>query len=137
MRLPERLGGGADPFFVLHAPIAAVRERQLGEERARVVAQALDGLGDLVPVAGRSSTPPAATKPLDVARELLDAVGADAEAEVLRGDVFELVRFVEDRAAAGGNHLAERVLADGRVGAQQVMVDDHDVGRPRRAGACA
>jgi hypothetical protein len=38
------------------------------------------------------------------------------------------MRFVDDRAAAGGNHLAECVLPDRRVGAQQVVIDDDDVG---------
>ena len=65
---------------------------------------------------------------LDVARELLEPVVAHAEAEMLRGDVLELMRFVDDRAAAGGDDLAVRVLANRRVRAQQVVVDDDDVG---------
>ena len=75
-----------------------MRERQLGEERLRVIAQPLDRLRDLVlraPVLDAAG----GDQPLDVARQLLDAVGADAEAEVLRRDVLELVRLVEDRAA--------------------------------------
>ena len=46
-------------------------------------------------------------------------VVADAVAEVLRGDVLELVRLVDDRVAAGGNDLAEGALADRGIGAQQ------------------
>ena len=65
---------------------------------------------------------------VDVARELLDAVVADGEAEILRRHVLELVRFVDDRVAAGGNHLAVRALPHRRVGAEQVVVDDDDVG---------
>ena len=68
---------------------------------------------------------------LDIARQLLVPVGADAEPEVLGGHVLELVRFVHDRAAACGNHFAEGVLPDGRIGAEQMMVDDHDVGGRR------
>ena len=37
------------------------------------------------------------------------------------------MRFVEDRAAACGNHLAERVLAHGRVRAEQMVIDDDGV----------
>ena len=73
-------------------------------------------------------------QPLDVARELLQPIGADAEAEILGGDVLELVRFVEHGVGAGRNHLAEGVLADRRVGAQQMMIHDHEI---RGGGALA
>ena len=77
-RLAERLGVARTRSSFLPRPLAAVRERELGEERLRAVAQALDGLRDLLSGvadprrAGRGH-------PLDVARELLDAVGADVE----------------------------------------------------------
>ena len=69
-----------------------------------------------------------AERAVDVARQIVDAVVADRDAEVLRRDVLELVRLVDDRVAAARDHFAVLALAHGRVGAQQVMVDDHDVG---------
>ena len=92
-----------------------------------MIAQPLDAFA-ISSCAVRSSTAPDAASALDVARELLEAIGADAEAEVLRRDVLELVRLVDDRVAAGGNHLAVRVLPHRGVGAEQVMVDDDHVG---------
>ena len=65
---------------------------------------------------------------LDVARVVVEPVVADGAAEILRGDVLELVRFVHDRVARVRDDFAERVLPHRRVGAQQVMVDDDDVG---------
>ena len=103
-----------------------MRERELGEEGARAIAQALDGLCDLVL---RVSVLDAADRdqPFDVTGQILDPVVADAEPEVLRRDVLELVRFVEDRTADRRDHLTEPARSHGRVGAEQVMVDDHHV----------
>ena len=72
-------------------------------------------------------------QPLAVAHELVEPVIADRDTEILRGDVFELMRLVDDRIAAFGNHLAVRALADSRVGAEQVMIHDHQIrlGRAR------
>ena len=50
------------------------------------------------------------------------------DAEVLRGHVLELVRLVDDERGAGGNDFAVRALAHRGIGAEQVVVDDHDVG---------
>src|SRR5204863_4514443 len=100
-------------------------EREIAEEVARRVAQHLDGALDVIP--RLSIVASAGDEPLGVARELLDAIRADAQAEVLCRDVLELMRLVEDRAAARGNYLAEVALADGGVGAQQMVVDDDDV----------
>ena len=68
-----------------------------------------------------------AQRGLGVAHQVVDAVVADADAEVLRGDVLELVRFVDDQMRARRDHLAVGALAHRGVGAQQVVVDDHDV----------
>ena len=98
---------------------------------ARVIAQLIYGLGDL----DRSCDPtrrPRRGKTLDVAREILDAVGADGKSEILRGDVLELMRFVDDGVVARGDDLAVRALPHRRIRAQQMMIDDHDV---RRRGA--
>src|SRR5206468_12107912 len=61
-------------------------------------------------------------------------VGAGAVAEVLRGEIVELVRFVEDGTVASGDHLAVFALSDSRIGAQQVMIDDDHI---RGGGAAA
>jgi hypothetical protein len=60
--------------------------------------------------------------------QVVHAVVADRDAEVLRRDVLELVRLVHDRIAAMRDDLAVRVLPHRGVGAQQVVVDDDDVG---------
>jgi len=104
-----------------------MRERDLVEERRCVIAQTGDRFVDFRPVV-RLFDRPRAGDFLDVARELLEPVVAHAEAEMLSGDVLELMRFVDDRAAARGDDLAVRVLPNGRVRAQKVVVDDDDVG---------
>ena len=71
---------------------------------------------------------PRADGAVDVADEVVDAVVADREAEVLRRHVFELVRLVDDGVAAARDDLAEGALPDRGVGAEQVVVDDDDVG---------
>ena len=126
-----------------------MRVVELAEERARVVAQLFDRVRDViaasavVPVILHSWSDPSTSaaalasawsrgdEPLQVARKVLDAVIAHAEAEVLRRDVLELMRFVDNRVAASGDDFAEGVLTHGQVGAQQVMIDDNHVGRRR------
>ena len=65
---------------------------------------------------------------LAVAHQIVGAGVADRDAEVLRRHILDLMRLVHDERRARGNHFAERALADRRIGAQQVMVDDDDVG---------
>ncbi len=69
---------------------------------------------------------------LTVADQIVGAGVADGHAEVLRRHILDLMRFVHDERRARRNHLAVRARAHRRIGAQQVMVDDHDV-RLRRA----
>jgi hypothetical protein len=69
-----------------------------------------------------------------VADEIIHAEIAQRHAKVLRGDVFELVRLIDDERGARGDDLAVLALADRRIGAQQVMVDDDDI---RLRGALA
>ena len=64
----------------------------------------------------------------DVAGQILDAIVAHRDPEVLGRHVFELMGLVDDRVVARRDHLAERALTDGRVSAKQVVVDDDDVG---------
>ena len=66
-------------------------------------------------------------QPFRVAHEVFDADVAERDAEVLRGDILELVRFVDDRIAAGRDDFAEGTAADRGIRAEQVMVHDHEV----------
>ena len=59
---------------------------------------------------------------------IVNAEIAERHAEVLRGHVFELVRLVHDERGAGGDDFAVRALPHGCVSAQQMVVDDDDVG---------
>ncbi len=69
---------------------------------------------------------------LDVAGELVDALGGEADAEVVGGDLFELVGFVEDDGGGFGEDAgvgcSGGLLLDGEVGEEEVVVDDDDVG---------
>ncbi len=64
--------------------------------------------------------------------QLLHAVRGDLDAEVLGGHVLEEVGLVEDHRVVGGDDLAvaARVLHR-EVGAEQVVVHDHEVGLER------
>ena len=77
---------------------------------------------------GGDRDPASAPAALGVAREVFDAIVADGHAEVLRGDVLELVRFVQDRGGAVGDDLAVRALPHGGIREQQVVVDDDEIG---------
>ncbi|MEZ5362510.1 MAG: hypothetical protein R2748_09310 [Bryobacterales bacterium] len=63
-----------------------------------------------------------------VTDELFVAIVRDLDAEVLAGDLFDLVGLVEDD---GGllvrDDRAEVVLAQGEVGEEEVVIDDDDV----------
>ena len=69
---------------------------------------------------------------LDVAGELVDALGGEADAEVVGGDVFELVGLVEDDGGGFGEDAGVGgvggLLLDGEIGEEEVVVDDDDVG---------
>ena len=64
---------------------------------------------------------------LGVVDQRLDTVVADRDAEVLRRDVLELVGLVDHQRRALRDHLAEGVVAQRRIGAEQVVVDDDHV----------
>src|SRR5262245_55580051 len=95
-----------------------------------MIAQPLDGALDLVSRMDVVDSP-RREEALHISSKLLDAVGADAIPEVLRRDIFELMRFVENRTGTRGNHFPVSALADRGVGAEKMMVDDDHVGRIR------
>ena len=67
-------------------------------------------------------------QPLSVADEIVDPVGTERTAEVLRRDVLELMCLVDHEGWRERDHLAIGTLPHGRVRAEQVVIDDDDVG---------
>ena len=65
---------------------------------------------------------------VDIAGEVVEAIAAHRQPKVLRRDVLELMGLVDDGVAAAGDHLAKVALPHRSIGAQQVMIDDDDVG---------
>ena len=101
-------------------------ERQRGEEHAGALAELLGEGGD-----GRGALL-AAQERVDVAGQLFKANVRDGEAEVTRGDLFELVGLVEDDGGGFGQDAgigrAGGLALDGEIGEEEVVVDDDDVG---------
>src|SRR5438477_12172916 len=63
----------------------------------------------------------------DVAPQLLEAVAADGNAEVLARDVLDFMRFVEDNGMIIGQNTGQIVLFYGQICEKKVMVDDDNV----------
>ena len=110
---------------VLDAGAPGPGQRQGAEEGARVVEHPHQPAGGVV---GGAVATEAAHRGVGVPDQVVDPVVAHRDAEVLRGDVLELVRLVHDQVRARRNHLAVGALAHRGIGAQQVVVDDDDVG---------
>ena len=127
--------GARSGSFHAHARLGSARRRPVEAQhlqRRRRTAASRRGFGgrrrDRV-AAVRGRRPAARRCARSTSRgQIVDAIAADREAEVLRRDVLELVRLVDDGVAAARNHFAEIALPDGRVRAQQMVVDDDDVG---------
>src|ERR1022692_1072964 len=68
---------------------------------------------------------------LDIAQQIVHPKIRDRDPEVVGGDVFQLVRFVEDDDAGVWQYTSVGRVVFGRfdrqVGAEQVMIDDDDV----------
>ena len=96
------------------------------EEPPRVIPDVLDVALQIVGAIAIRQLP-AGDRPIDIAREVVEPVVADREAEILGRDIFELVRFVDDRVAGTMESPRRSALAHRRVRAQEMMVDDHQV----------
>src|SRR5206468_10467499 len=119
-RLCERVDRGANAFFVPDPRRTTMGEDQLVEEGAGAAAQTVDGLPGFV--SGLAlAVGDQRQRAFEVSREPFASIGADAVAEVLRGDVLELVGLVQNRAAARRNHFPVRALTDSGIGTQQMM----------------
>ena len=68
-----------------------------------------------------------------IAREVERLPGAELHAEELHAGLVELVRLVEDHDAHRRQQLGHARFAHRQVGEEQMMVDDHHVGRQRLA----
>ena len=115
-------GGGCEWIFA----------RKRGEEEAGAVVEGGAGGGD-----GGGEGVLGLEHDLNVAVELVEALGGEADAEVVGGDLFELVGLVEDDGGGFGKNAGVGsvgcLLFDGEVGEEEVVVDDDDVGLERFA----
>jgi hypothetical protein len=121
------VAGGFEELFAGVEGLAAVAgDGQAGEEEAGALAELLGDGGE------RLGALLAAELGIGVAGQLFKTEIADGEAEVLRGDFFELVRLVEDHGGSLGQDAgigrAPGLLLDGEVGEEEVVVDDDEVG---------
>ncbi len=111
----------------VHAADEIGTRGQRGEEEARAFAQSGGSGVD----AGRRGAF-GAEHGLDVAGEFVESVQTERDAEVVAGDLFELVGLVEDDGGGGGQDAGigyvARFEADGEVGEEEVVVDDDDLG---------
>jgi hypothetical protein len=72
---------------------------EIGKKRASPIAEPLDGSSQFALTHPGNCTGPF-NGTLDIPRELLDSVRADAVPEILSGDVFELVSLIDDCVGA-------------------------------------
>jgi hypothetical protein len=64
---------------------------------------------------------------IDITSKFVEAIVAHRDAEVLGGDIFELVCLVDHRVMAGGNDFAVGALPYRRVSAEEMMIDDDQI----------
>ncbi len=72
----------------------------------------------------------------DVAGQFFELVAGNGDAEILAGDVFDVVRFVENHGAIFGDDAGQVFAFHGEVGEEQVVIDDDDVAIPAPSDAC-
>ncbi len=126
--LCKQIGRQTEPF-ILTAPCCdlcrATDERQGGEEEGRTLAQPFHRAADdaaLVLAASRVE------QAQHVPGQILQSIRAHGHAEVLGGHVLELMRFVDDGLTARGNDFAVRAFPDSRIGTEQMVIHDHEIG---------
>ena len=68
-----------------------------------------------------------------ITRQRLQLTARNREAEKVRRDLRQLMRFVDDDRIRARQQVAEALLLQHEVGHQQMMIDDDDVGRLRLA----
>ncbi len=63
-----------------------------------------------------------------VSSQIFQSICAHGHAEVLSGHVLQLMRFVDDGMTAGRNDFAVRAFPHGRIGTEQMVIHDHEIG---------
>ena len=121
-----KVAGGFEELFAGVEGLAAVAcHGKPGKEQAGALAKLLGGGGEVLGALF------AAQQCIGIARQLFKADVADRESEVVRRNLFQFMRLVEDdRGSLGkdaGVGRAGGLLFDGEVGEEQVVVDDDDV----------
>ncbi|MCY1517565.1 hypothetical protein D9M68_522510 [compost metagenome] len=118
------LGRGTDPAQLGARPL-------LADHQAQLTRRTLDPRHQLLPVDQPARMLQARAE--HVAREIERLPAAELRAQELHAGLVELVRLVEHDDAHGRQQLGHAGLAHREVGKEQVVVDDHDVGRQRLA----
>ena len=108
-------------------PAQAAGAAHLAHGHAQVARGHLHAAGQLRPVAQAARLLQAGTE--HVAREVEQLARRQLLSEKLNARLVELVRLVEDRHANRGQQFGHARFADRQVGKEQVVVDDHHVGR--------
>ncbi len=121
------IAGGFEEFFAVGEGMAAVGGHgEGGKKEASALAKLLGKRGNL------RGGGVGARKNIGVAGEIFEAKVGERAAEVLRGNVFELVRLVEDDGGGFGQNSGVGGAAGGQtnggVGEEQVVIDDDEVG---------
>ena len=63
-----------------------------------------------------------------IAPQILEPVAADGDAEILAGDILQLVRLVEhDRVILGQNAAGQLLILQRQIGEEEMVIDDDDV----------
>jgi hypothetical protein len=122
-----------DLFVALHklgAPGEGGAALWRGQHGKQIVGQLFEAVQNAIQLGGAELL--GAGNGGDVATQLLEAVIADGDAEILPGYVLDFVRFVEHHRVIFGQDAAFGItilqhLLQRQIGEEQVMVDDHDV----------
>ena len=64
---------------------------------------------------------------LQVTQQIINLIVRHLKTEILGRHVLDLMRFVEDDRAVVGDDLAVLAAAKGKVGEEEMMIDDDDV----------
>ena len=107
----------------------AKRPSPSGSEREEKLRALADAAGELDEIGGDDFF--FADGDFKIAQEIFDLEVGDGDAEVAGGNVFELVRFVEDDAGGGGQDSGVGSFFGGEfdreIGEEEMVVDDDDV----------
>jgi hypothetical protein len=128
---------GVDLFILVAERVAALKGHAplgVAEKAEELDGQIVQPIENAVQLLGAEFL--AAAHGRDIAPQLLQTVVADGNAEVLGGDVFDVVGFVEHHGVVCRQDSALVVFVpEGQVREKQVVIDDDDVALRPPAGA--